>query len=86
MAQRESEIDRQRRKSREDAAAARAYPGKKGPTVFMWTDDDGHGFFLHTRVPRGEVNKIWEDFTDSQKKFNIFENEWDLCVEFDPKT
>src|SRR5882724_12638695 len=51
----------------------------------MWTDDDGHGFFLHTRVPRGEVNNFWEDFTHSQKKFNSFENKWDLCVEFDPK-
>jgi len=51
----------------------------------MWTDDDGHGFFLHMRVPQGEVNNFWEDFTDSQKKFNSFENEWDLCVEFDPK-
>jgi len=51
----------------------------------MWTNDDGHGFFLHMRVPQGEVNNFWEDFTDSQKKFNSFENEWDLCVEFDPK-
>jgi len=51
----------------------------------MWTDDDGHGFFLHMRVPQGEVNNFWEDFTNSQKKFNSFENEWDLCVEFDPK-
>src|SRR5882724_6570169 len=50
----------------------------------MWTDDDGHGF-LHTRVPWGEVKNFWEDFTNSQKKFNSFENEWDLCVKFDPK-
>jgi len=34
MAQRESEIDRQRRKSREDAAAARAYPGKERSYCF----------------------------------------------------
>src|SRR5882724_9446037 len=85
MAQHESEIDQQRRKSHEDAVAARAYPGKKGPTVFMWTNDDGHSFFLHSRVPQGEVNNFWEDFTNSQKKFNSFENKWDLCVEFDPK-
>src|SRR5882724_6978676 len=84
MAQRESEIDQQRRKRHKDASAARAYSGKKGPTVFMWTDDDGHGF-LRTRVPQGEVNNFWEDFTDSQKKFNSFENKWDLCVEFDTK-
>src|SRR5882724_9995953 len=51
----------------------------------MWTNDDGHGFFLQMRVPWGEVNNFWEDFTDSPKKFNSFENEWDLCVEFDPK-
>ena len=40
MVQRKSEIDRQRRKSREDAAAAKPYPGRHGPTVFMWTDDE----------------------------------------------
>ena len=51
----------------------------------MWTDDDNHGFLLCTRVPRGEVNNFWDEFTDSQKRFNSFENEWDLCEEFDPK-
>ena len=85
MVQCESEIDQQRRKSHEDAAAAKPYPGRHGPTVFMWTDDDNHGFLLRTRVPQGKVNNFWDEFTDSQKRFNSFKNEWDLCEEFDPK-
>jgi len=61
-----------------------ACPGKKGPTMFMWTDDDKTGFLSCTKVPRGEVQNFWEDFTNSQRRFNSFENEWDLCIEFDP--
>ncbi len=84
MAVCEADIDQQRRKGHEEAVRAMACPGKKGPTMFMWTDDDKTGFLSCTKVPRGEVQNFWEDFTNSQRRFNSFENEWDLCVEFDP--
>jgi len=76
----ESEIDWQRRKIHETLQQLEhTYPGKKGPTVFMWTDDDGHGFFLHMRVPWGEVNNFWEDFTDSQEVQQLWKQMGSLC-------
>jgi len=54
MAQHESEIDRQRKEEAAKTLRKLEHTWEKGPMFFMWTDDDGHGFFLRMRVPRGE--------------------------------
>jgi hypothetical protein len=35
-------------------------------------------------VPRSDVQNVWECYKKSQRRFNSFENQWDLAVAFDP--
>ncbi|KAL0948818.1 hypothetical protein HGRIS_008943 [Hohenbuehelia grisea] len=58
-------------------------PGRKGATVFVW-ELDADGGELRSHVPRGNVENVWNMFSNSQRLYNAFRNEWDLCVDFDP--
>jgi hypothetical protein len=71
--------------SRQENSKKYNIPGKDGPVVFAWQEDlDYPGFLYRKRVERKHVESVWMDFSDSQRLFNKFWNEWDLCVEFDP--
>lgn len=74
----------QSRVSRENNAASGMCPGKRGPTVFVWELIDG--FRIRKRQTRNEAEGIWGNFRRSQKRFDSFSNEWDLCVDFDLQT
>jgi hypothetical protein len=73
---------KQVRLSRERSAIAA--PGRRGPRVYEWEDVDG--FLMRLLVPRGDVENIWECYKESQRRFNSFENQWDLAAAFDPST
>jgi hypothetical protein len=80
--QNESPADRASRLQRVQAQEHCLAPGRRGPVVFIWMDVDG--FRIRTRANRGEVDQWWDTYGNSQKIYNAFRNEWDVCTEFDP--
>ncbi|KAG5222644.1 hypothetical protein IMY05_C2442000300 [Salix suchowensis] len=78
----ESDAERLKRMDRVKAASKSLDPGKKGAWVFIWEKDSGYDIRRH--VGRREVGDIWSSFSESQRRYNSFRNEWDLCVDFDP--
>jgi hypothetical protein len=77
----ESDVQRQAREGRENTAAKKSCPGKKGPTVFIWEIEDG--VWTRTVLTRGEVEDYWGNYRSTQKIYNSIDNCWDLCYEFD---
>jgi hypothetical protein len=81
-AARQSSDECQARLQREAAHQDYHEPGRRGATVYRWEDVDG--FRIRVRMNRGEVSTWWGGYSHSQKRYNSFENEWDICTEFDP--
>ncbi|KAJ7571847.1 hypothetical protein C8J56DRAFT_755534, partial [Mycena floridula] len=81
-----SEQPKQRsaRENREAVASSKRAPGKSGARVFRWETVWDDGYRLRTHVPRWQVPDLWQEYTDSQKRFNSFDNEWDVCSDFAP--
>jgi hypothetical protein len=79
----ESPVKKQQRLAREQAHARQGCPGHKGPVVWHWEEDEETGFRIRRRVPRGRVDGFWGHYTTTQRRFNSFANEWDVCTEFD---
>jgi hypothetical protein len=82
MEAKESPKAREARLQREKAQENCPAPGKSGATVFLWSDMDG--FRIRTSATRGEVEQFWSSYPNSQKRFDGFRNEWDICTEFAP--
>ena len=80
----ENDQQRMAREGREAMATRKQCPGKKGPTVYIWEEDNG----VWTRVllNRGEVESHWGQYRSSQKIYNSLDNCWDLCLNFDKGT
>ncbi|KAF7971128.1 hypothetical protein HWV62_22004 [Athelia sp. TMB] len=79
----ETPDNRARRLNRERAQERHQLPGKGGPVVFIW--EEVNGWLIRTKLDRKQVDDEWENFTDSQRKFNSINNEWDLAVQFAPQ-
>lgn len=79
---RETPLDRERRVNREREASKGAAPGKKGGDVFWWLK--AGKYMLRKRVPKKQVDDIWERYRYQQRRFDSFRNEWDLCRQFAP--
>ncbi|KAF8572922.1 hypothetical protein K439DRAFT_1625438 [Ramaria rubella] len=47
---------------------------------------DADGFLVCTHLPCGEVDDWWDNFKPTQRCYNGFADEWDLCEDFDPST
>jgi hypothetical protein len=82
--EKESGDQRKAREGREMTATKKRCPGKKGPAVYIWEDDNG--VWTRTLLTRGEVDGYWGQYGSSQKIFNAIDNCWDLCLEFDKGT
>lgn len=82
MEDRESPEECQARLARQRDSENFPTPGRRGPRVFRWEEIDG--FLMRVPVSRNEVDSIWEDYSNSQMRYNAFDREWDLCREFDP--
>lgn len=78
----ETDNARLKRHDRERIAASYACPGRGGAFVFEWVNVDGKPARLY--VPRWRVPDVWNSFAKTQKWYNGFRNEWDLCVDLDP--
>ena len=65
-------------------ATKRQCPGKRGPTVYIWEEENG--VWTHILLNRGEVEGYWGQFYSSQKIYNSLDNCWDLCLKFDEGT
>jgi len=48
--------------------------------VFIWEEDD-HGEWICNAVPKCACLDTLNMFTDSQKRYDSWENEWDCCDE-----
>jgi len=73
----ETDLNRQSRLSREKAQSNHQCPGRRGPVVFEWLEVDG--FLMRTSVDRHLVSDVWTDYNVQTRKYNSFDNEWDLC-------
>jgi hypothetical protein len=80
----ENDVDRRAREGRENSAATKSCPGKKGPAVFIWENEGG--VWTRTYLNRGEVERNWGRYRSTQMIYNSVENCWDLCFEFDADT
>ena len=83
--ERESAADRAKREAR---AAARPIPGRnRGARIFVWSVQVANGQVFRLREPinRFDGVSIMDNYTENQKQYNAFDDEWDLCTEFDPE-
>jgi hypothetical protein len=83
MESNESAAERRSRLDRERAARDHHCPGRGASTrCFTWEEIDG--FMMRTYLVRSAVEDCWDSYTNSQRRFDSFYNEWDLAIEFDP--
>jgi hypothetical protein len=81
----ESSEERARREQREDVAKKHQPPGRKGATVFHWAGVPEYPRFrVREQISRQFVEDMWDDYSDNQRRFDGFSNEWDICTEFSP--
>jgi hypothetical protein len=70
------------RLQREAHAAKGAPPGRKGARVFIWEEETG--FYIRRSINRNSAADMWDHFTDNQRLYDGFRNEWDLCEALAP--
>src|SRR5271168_4399463 len=71
----QSRLDRQAKQS------TKPCPGKKGPTVYQWVDNNG--IRIREPVPRRQVELTWESYGSHQIKYDSFSNQFDVCTDFE---
>ncbi|KAJ3475429.1 hypothetical protein NLI96_g11843 [Meripilus lineatus] len=80
--QSESPSDRQKRLNRLGHSLLNGHPvcpGKKGARVYEWEESLANpGVYRRVSVPRTAVQDKWEQYTDAQKRYDAYFNEWDL--------
>ena len=83
----ETPVQKQRRESREQAQKNHPCPGRssKAPLVFHWEEDIETGVRMRTQVYRDAVDQLWDSYSNKQRVFDEFHNEWDICTLFDPE-
>jgi hypothetical protein len=79
----ENPNDRQARLNRAKAHETHQAPGRKGPVVFHWEENDG--FRIRTLWTRGETEMKFGSYNNSQRIYDAFSNAWDCCSEFGPR-
>ncbi|THG92534.1 hypothetical protein EW145_g8683, partial [Phellinidium pouzarii] len=73
------------RERREKAAEEKQVPGKRGARVYEWLESEtSAGVLVRMAVSRASVEDTWDNYRVSQKCYDGFHDEWDLCDEFDP--
>lgn len=97
LEEKETPVQRQRRESLAKDALKINQSRYSGPSkksiVYVWEEEgseegvtmqDGSvSGWRRKRVNKSEVESTWEDFTPSQRLFDPFHNEWDLCTLLD---
>ncbi|THH03249.1 hypothetical protein EW145_g6410 [Phellinidium pouzarii] len=73
------------RERREKAAEEKQVPGKRGARVYEWLESEtSAGVLVRMAVSRASVEDTWDNYRVSQKCYDGFHDEWDLCDGFDP--
>jgi hypothetical protein len=82
---RETPSQRNARLSRERSAMNHKIPSRSSKTwVFEWQpQDDYNGFLLRTHITKACVEDIWGNYGKSNRIYNSFSNQWDLCLALD---
>ena len=81
----ESPADKAKREAR---AVAKRVPGRnRGAKIFLWPLQVANDQVFRLREPinRHDGVSIMENYTDKQMRYNAFDDEWDICMEFDPE-
>ncbi|KAK6988826.1 hypothetical protein R3P38DRAFT_2572887 [Favolaschia claudopus] len=68
------------RLQKEAHAAKGDVPGNKGAKVFVWELVDGHR--IRQAAGRRNYADYWEEYSPSQRIYDSFRDEWDLCETF----
>ncbi|KAJ7504123.1 hypothetical protein B0H11DRAFT_1709600 [Mycena galericulata] len=82
LAKRETLQMTQKHLQREAHAVQGGPPGKKGPRVFIWEEENG--FFIRRSINRSFAADRWNEFTDNQRLYDGYHNQWDLCSALAP--
>jgi hypothetical protein len=80
--QRETARERQSREAKERNAQGQACPGRAGARVYIWEEVNGHR--IRRAAGRPNYDHFWEMYRPTQRRYDGFRDEWDLCSEFDP--
>ncbi|KAK6997113.1 hypothetical protein R3P38DRAFT_2564359 [Favolaschia claudopus] len=66
---------------REAHAAKGGVPGNKGAKVFVWMLVAGHR--IRQAAGRRNYSACWDEYSPSQRIYDSFRDEWDLCEAFE---
>ncbi|KAF8143950.1 hypothetical protein K438DRAFT_1993382 [Mycena galopus ATCC 62051] len=79
----ETPQDKTTRMQRADNAKRGQAPGKKGARVYVWTKEEtDNGFYIRRPGGRNKYDSLFEDYPPSQRRYDSFNDEWDLCSAF----
>ncbi|TCD67304.1 hypothetical protein EIP91_000274 [Steccherinum ochraceum] len=90
LAERESALEKQARLRARELSLTYEVPGieRDAALVYEWIEHSDL-FYKHALirqlVPKWEVTRTWDRYPDSQKLFDEYRREWDLCREIDKK-
>ncbi|KIM63402.1 hypothetical protein SCLCIDRAFT_24294 [Scleroderma citrinum Foug A] len=73
---------------REACTAAKRVPGRnRGARIYIWPVQVANEqvFRLCEPINRHDGVSMMENYTEKQMRYNAFDNEWDICMEFDPE-
>ena len=79
----ETPQDKAARMQRADNASCGRAPGKKGARVYVWAKEEtDNGFYIRRPGGRNNYESLFEDYPPSQRRYDSFHDEWDLCSAF----
>ncbi|KAK7031898.1 hypothetical protein R3P38DRAFT_2774366 [Favolaschia claudopus] len=78
----ENPADKTARMQREQNAQRGQAPGKKGACVFVWEKEDNSVFYIRRPGGRKSYEDLFETYGASQRRYDSFRDEWDLCSAF----
>ena len=72
----------------EACTATKRVPGRnRGARIYIWPVQVANEqvFRLCEPINRHDGVSMMENYTEKQMRYNVFNNEWDICMEFDPE-
>ncbi|KAF7344225.1 hypothetical protein MVEN_01713400 [Mycena venus] len=79
----ETPADRTARMDREENAKRGRAPAKKSARVYVWEKEGkDNRFYIRRPGGRNKYASLFEDYPPSQRRYDSFNDEWDLCSAF----
>ncbi|KAJ7050458.1 hypothetical protein C8F01DRAFT_1345397 [Mycena amicta] len=83
---RETEGEKAARLQRaQHAYASHGAIGNRGARIFFWEDTNSDGFYIRRARNRSYAVDVWDQYAPSQRVYDDFSNEWDICVALAPE-